>query len=119
MGAAIEAVSSCNIDQLRQRYPQPMSVIGDITRALICAAPGHRLIAADFSGIESRVTAWISGQQSKLDQWAKFDCTGDPDDEPYFIIGRKTFGLPQEIARATGKTADLSAIWADREPGRS
>src|SRR5262249_18469190 len=26
------------------------------------------------------VTAWVSGQQSKLDMWAKFDRTGDPKD---------------------------------------
>jgi DNA polymerase len=107
IGAAIDAVATGDLDHLRQRYPQPMSVVGDITRALIRAAPGHRLIAADFSGIESRVTAWLSGQQSKLDQWAKFDQTQNPEDEPYFILGR-TFGLPHEQARKIGKTADLA-----------
>jgi len=88
MAAAIAAVGTGDLDHLRQRYPQPMSVIGDVSRALICAAPGHWLIAADLSGIESRVTAWISGQESKLDWWAKFDRTNEPEDEPYFIIGR-------------------------------
>jgi DNA polymerase bacteriophage-type len=107
IGAAIEAVGTGDLDHLRQRYPQPMSVVGDITRALICAAPNHRLIAADFSGIESRVTAWISGQQSKVDQWAKFDRTGDPKDEPYYIFGKQV-GQPDETARAIGKTADLA-----------
>jgi hypothetical protein len=85
-----------------------MSVLGDITRALICAQPSHRLLAADFSGVESRITAWLSGQHSKLDQWAKFDRTRDPHDEPYFIIGHKILGLPEEQARVTGKTADLA-----------
>jgi DNA polymerase len=105
--AAIEAVSTGSLELMRQRYPQPMSVVGDIARALICAAPGHRLIAADLSGIESRVTAWISGQQDKLDQWAKFDHTKDPNDEPYYILGRR-FGIAQEQARTIGKTADLA-----------
>jgi DNA polymerase bacteriophage-type len=105
--AAIEAVTRGDLDQLRQRYPQPLSVIGDITRALVCAKPGHKLIAADFSGIESRVTAWLSGQQSKLDLWARFDRTRDPQDEPYFILGQQ-FGLAPEHARAIGKTADLA-----------
>ena len=108
LGAAIAAVASGDLNQLRQQFSQPMSVIGDITRALICAAPGHRLIAADFSGIESRVTAWLSGQQSKLEHWAKFDRTRDPQDEPYFIIGHKIFGLPAEQARTPGKTGDLA-----------
>jgi len=107
MGAAIEAVNTGNLEHLRQRYLQPMSVVGDITRALISAAPGHRLIAADFSGIESRLTAWIAGQQDKLDRWAKFDRTGDPNDEPYYILG-KTLGVAPEQARTIGKTADLA-----------
>jgi RecA-family ATPase len=105
--AAIEAVSRGDLEQLRQQYQQPLSVVGDITRALVCAKPGHKLIAADFSGIESRVTAWLSGQQSKLDQWAKFDRTRDPQDEPYFILGQQ-FGLAMEQARTIGKTADLA-----------
>jgi DNA polymerase len=107
LGAAIDAVATSDFNHLRRRYSQPMSVVGDITRALICARPGHRLIAADFSGVESRITAWVSGQQSKLDQWAKFDRTQAPEDEPYFILGSK-FGLPREQARVVGKTADLA-----------
>jgi hypothetical protein len=74
---------------------------------MICAAPGHRLLIGDFSGIESRVLAWVSGQQSKLDQWAKFDRTGDPKDEPYYLLGRNC-GRPEESARSIGKTADLA-----------
>jgi len=109
LDAAIEVITSGDINRLRRQYPQqPMSVIGDITRATIAAAPGHRFIAADFSGVESRIVAWVSGQQSKLDQWAKFDRTGDPEDEPYLILGLNDMKLPREHARATGKTADLA-----------
>jgi hypothetical protein len=85
----------------------PIETLGDIARAFVVAAPEHRLLIGDFSGIESRVLAWVSGQQSKVDQWAKFDRTGDPKDEPYFIVGQAC-GLPEEIARKTGKTADLA-----------
>ena len=52
LGAAIDAVATGDLDQVRRISAQPMSVVGDISRALICAAPGHRLIAADFSGVE-------------------------------------------------------------------
>jgi DNA polymerase len=107
MAGAIEAVATGDIKVLRQRYPQPVSVVGDITRALVSAAPGHRFIAADLSGIESRVTAWLSGQRSKLEQWSTFDHTQAPEDEPYYRIG-KTLGLPSEQARSVGKTADLA-----------
>jgi DNA polymerase len=104
---AIDAVALGSLEQLRQHYPRPISVVGDITRGLICAAPGHRLIAGDLSGIESRVLAWVSGQQSKLDMWAKFDRTGDPKDEPYYLIGKMS-GMPEDKARPIGKTADLA-----------
>jgi DNA polymerase len=108
IAAAIEAVATGDLDHLRSKYKQPMSVIGDIGRALVSAPPGRKLIIADFSGIESRLTAWTSGQQTKLDQWSNYDRTGDPEDEPYFITGHKTFGLPKDKAREPGKTGDLA-----------
>jgi DNA polymerase len=90
LGAAIKAISNGE--------PQPLSVIGDISRAIVCAAPGHRLIAADFSGVESRLTAWISGQASKLDAWMTFDRTKDPKDEPYYLVGLQR--VSRKIKRA-------------------
>src|SRR5262249_32865491 len=77
----------------------------------------------DFSGIESRVTAWISGQQDKLERWAKFDRTGEPKDEPYYILG-KALGIAPDRARTIGKTADLAfgymggaGAWKKLAPG--
>jgi DNA polymerase len=107
MASAIAVVSTGDLQRVKQAFPDPMSVVGDIGRAVICAAPGSRLLAADFSGIESRGTAWLSGEQSKVDQWAKFDQTGNPEDEPYYILGKR-LGQPDETARSIGKTADLA-----------
>jgi DNA polymerase len=101
------AVATGDLGRVQRLYAQPLEVVGDIARAMICAAPGHRFLIGDFSGIESRVLAWTSGQQSKLDMWAKFDQTGDPKDEPYFILGRGC-GRPEDSARSIGKTADLA-----------
>jgi DNA polymerase len=90
----------------------PVEAVGDIARAMICAAPGHRLMIGDFSGIESRALAWISDQQSKLDLWARFDRTGDPYHDPYVVIGR-ALGHAESAARAKGKFPTwLSATWA-------
>jgi DNA polymerase len=57
IAAAIEAVGTGDLKHLRGKYQQPMSVIGDIGRALVSAPAGRKLIVADFSGIESRLTA--------------------------------------------------------------
>jgi DNA polymerase len=105
--AKCAAIATGDLAHVAKLYPQPLEVVGDIARAMICAAPGHRLMIGDFSGIESRGTAWISGQQSKLDQWATFDRTGDPKDEPYYQIGRR-FSLSEAMARDKGKVADLA-----------
>jgi DNA polymerase bacteriophage-type len=101
------AISTGDLAHVAKIYTQPLEVVGDIARSMICAAPGHRFLIGDFSGIESRVLAWISGQQSKLDMWAKFDRTGDPKDEPYYLLGRSC-GQPEDSARSIGKTADLA-----------
>ena len=105
--AKLAAIATGDLAYVAEHYSQPLEVVGDIARAMICATPGHRLLIGDFSGIESRVLAWVSGQQSKLEQWAKFDRTGDPKDEPYYLLGRSC-GRPEESARSIGKTADLA-----------
>jgi DNA polymerase len=89
------------------RYPEPLSAIADAARGAICAAPGQRFTSGDFSGIESRVLAWVAGETRKVEQWRKFDETGDPHDDPYFILG-KALGFDDEHARAGGKVPDLA-----------
>jgi DNA polymerase len=104
--AKVIAVMSGDLESVRRLGP-PIEVVGDVARASICAPPGSRLIIGDFSGIESRVLAWIADEPSKLELWAKFDRTGALEDDPYFVIGR-SLGFPEAQARKSGKTADLA-----------
>ncbi len=104
---ALELVMTGDIERVREKYPEPLAVIGSVVRGLICAGPGMRFIAADFSGIESRNAAWLAGETWKIEQWRKFDETGDPNDEPYLILGRR-FGVPENKARLIGKITDLA-----------
>jgi DNA polymerase len=108
MAEAIAAVMTGDLNYLRKHYPEPIKLIGSVTRALICAPPGRKFLITDLSGIESRVVAWVSGQQSKLDMWEAFDRSGNPEDEPYRRLGIEIFNLPPDQARDTGKTADLA-----------
>jgi hypothetical protein len=102
----VAAVMTGDLESVRL-LGAPIEVVGDVARASICAPPGFRLLIGDFSGIESRGLAWIADERSKLEQWAKFDRTGAPEDDPYFIGGR-SLGFPQDVARKFGKTADLA-----------
>src|SRR5262249_8286310 len=60
---AIAAVATGDYQHIKTLYPRPLSIVGDCSRAMICAAPGKTLIGADFSSIESRVLAWVAAEQ--------------------------------------------------------
>jgi DNA polymerase len=112
--AAIAAVSTGDYDRVRSLYPRVLSLLGDLGRSLICAAPGHVLIGADFGAIESRVLAWVAGEQWKLEAYRRYDATRDPRDEPYCILAARILHLPEGSVipgtreRAFGKTGDLA-----------
>jgi DNA polymerase len=112
--AAIAAVMTGSYPHVRNLYSKPLAVIGDLNRSMICAAPGRRLIGADLSSIESRVLAWISDENWKLDSYRRYDATHDPRDEPYCITACKIFRVPdgsfnaESPERKVGKTCDLA-----------
>ena len=112
--AAISAVKTGEYEHVHSLYPQALSLLGDLGRSLIVAAPGHTLIGADFSAVESRVLAWVAGEQWKLDAYARYDATQDPHDEPYCILACRMLHVPdgsftpESPERKIGKTADLA-----------
>ena len=131
LDAAIAAVATGDYQNVRSLYPRPLAVVGDCSRAMICAGPGKILIGADFSIIESRVLAWVAGEQWKLDSYRRFDATHDPRDEPYCITACKIFNKPNgtytkdDPERSVGKVADLAfgyagglGAWRKFEPDR-
>ena len=129
--AAVAAVATGDYAHVRKLYPRPLSVVGDCSRSLICAAPGRVLIGADFSSIESRVLAWVAGEEWKLDSYRRFDATDDPRDEPYCVTACRIFGEPigtytkDSPERGVGKICDLAfgyagglGAWRKFEPDR-
>jgi DNA polymerase len=129
VNAAIAAVATGDYQHIKGLYPKPLAVVGDCSRAMICAAPGHVLIGADFNSIESRVLAWIAGEQWKLESYRRFDATHDPGDEPYRVIASQIFytepGNITKEQRNVGKTCDLAFgfrgginAWRKFEPDR-
>ena len=114
LDAAIAAVATGSYAHVKTLYPRPLSIIGDCSRSMICAAPGRVLIGADFSAVESRVLAWVAGEAWKLDSYRRFDATRDPRDEPYCETACRIFGVPSGTytkdspERGVGKTCDLA-----------
>jgi DNA polymerase len=109
---AVDAVRTKNRARLSQ-YGNPLTVLSDIARATICAIPGNVLMAADFGAIESRILAWLSGEEWKLQTYREFDQTGDKAKEPYRIVAAKMLlrndvsGITKE-ERNKGKASDLA-----------
>lgn len=61
-------------DLIKLRDPEGITMLSDlreacsnIMRGLIVAPPGRKLVVSDWSGIESRVLAWLAGEQWVLD----------------------------------------------------
>jgi DNA polymerase len=112
--AAITAVSTGDYAHVKQLYPQPLAVVGDLSRSMITAANNHVLTGADLSSIESRVLAWVAGEVWKLDAYRRFDATKDPRDEPYCETACRIFRVPSgsfiktSPERNVGKTCDLA-----------
>ena len=78
LDAAIAAVATGDYEHVRARYERPLAIVGECSRPTICAASGHVLIGGDFSAVESRVLAWIAGEEWKLESYRRFDQTHDP-----------------------------------------
>ena len=112
--AAIAAVKTGDYEHVRGLYPRALSLLGDLGRSLIVAAPNHVLIGADFTAIESRVLAWVGNEQWKLDAHRRFDATQDPRDEPYCVLACRMLHKPEgsftpELPeRRIGKYSDLA-----------
>ena len=56
--------------ELTHDDPKALSVLSKMIRGTICAAPGARLIWADYAAIEARGVAWLAGQTDLVELFA-------------------------------------------------
>jgi DNA polymerase len=106
-----ELVRLGSLDALLLEFGDPMPILSSVIRPLLLAAPGHELLAADFSAIEGRGLAWLAGEQWVLDAYAAYDRHEGPD--MYMVTAGKILGKPaDQITKAErkspGKIADLA-----------
>jgi DNA polymerase len=91
-------------------YGAPMSAVSDMLRACFTASPGRRLIAADYSAIEGRITAWVAGEEWKIEAFRTYD-RGEGE-EAYKIAAAGIFAIPPsdvtDKQRQVGKTSELA-----------
>lgn len=96
-------------DFIDMLYGPPMSAVSDMLRACLTASPNHRLIAADYSSIEGRGTAWLAGEAWKIEAFEANDRKEGPG--IYELTASKIYGVNvadvSKGQRPVGKTAEL------------
>ena len=110
---AIEWIRLRSAGALEFQYGNPLTVVSDCLRGIMTAAPGHELMAGDYKNIEARLTAWMSNNEAKLDQFRAQDA--HPDDKHYEVytlaaasIYNKDVADISKDERQAGKTAELA-----------
>src|SRR5262249_18793223 len=93
IAGAVDAVLAGNLDGVRE-LGTPLSVVGDVMRSMICAAPGHVLFAGDFSTVEARILAWFAGETWKLEVFRRYDVSGDPALDFYLVSASQALRRP-------------------------
>ena len=111
-----QAIAALQAGVLDLTFPNVMKALSNILRGLIVARPGKKIVAADLEQIESRVAAWLVGEQWKLDAMAEYD-SGEGFDN-YVWAFSKAFGVTPEAViedkkrngwwRQVGKVMELA-----------
>lgn len=97
---------------VRDNNPAVIDVFGQVSvmlsrclRALVKAEQGYELLAGDYSAIEGRGTAWLAGEQWKLDAFAS-------DSDVYVDTYARSFGVTAKDVtkeqRQIGKVMELA-----------
>jgi DNA polymerase len=106
----MEALRTSNAAAVR-KHGEPSTVISKCLRGFIHAGPGKQLMGGDFSAIEGRGLAWLSGEEWVLKAYREIDV--DPKlPDMYVRAYAKTFGVdPSTVTktqRQVGKVEELA-----------
>ena len=99
----ITAIKSGVLDLI---HPAPMKACVNALRGVIIAPPEKKLVVADLSNIEGRMTMWLSGEEWKLQAFRDFDAgTGS---DLYVLEYAKAMHVAPEVVIDNKKNGDGS-----------
>ena len=101
----IPQVLARDVDSIDFEYPV-LDVISSMLRPMLTAAPGHKLVAADFSAIEARVLAWLADEPDLL---STFRDGGDV----YKVMASKIYSSPVESISKSQRQMGKSCLAGD------
>lgn len=93
-------------EQFGKQFGKFNDAISSGVRSMIRAREGYEFVAADYSGIEARVLAWVAGQADKLDLFRR-------NEEFYCRAAEQIYGYPvtkkaNPDERQVGKVSELA-----------
>ena len=103
---ARELVKQGRFEDIELLYDSTPNVLSELIRTAFIPKPGCRFVVADFSAIEARVLAWLSGEQWRLDVFTSHG-------KIYEASASSMFHVPMEeitkgsSLRQKGKLAEL------------
>jgi DNA polymerase len=92
-------------------YGPPMDVISQCLRSFFVPKNGNVLVAGDFSAVEGRGTAWLSGEEWKLEVFRRSDRKEGPDVycvTAAALLHMNVQDITEELRQKPGKIAELA-----------
>lgn len=107
---ARELVQTKQSGAIRLLYGNVHDTLSQLIRTAFVAQKGHRLLIADFSAIEARVLAWLSGEQWRIDVFASHGRIYEASASQMFGVPIESIkkGYPHYELRQKGKVAELA-----------
>ncbi len=104
---ARDMVKSGDLDMMELMYGDVSDTLSQLIRTALVAEPGKRFIVADYSAIEARVIAWLSGEQWRQDVFAKGGDIYCASASSMFHVPVEKHGVNGHL-RQKGKVAELA-----------
>lgn len=100
-------VKAGDYDGLTMTFDNVPKVLSELIRTALIPSPGNVLAVADYSAIEGRITAWLAGEQWRLDVFAGDGKIYEASAAMMFNIPVESIGKGSEY-RDKGKIAELA-----------
>ena len=107
---ARELVKTKNYDGIRFLYGNVPDTLSQLIRTAFIPSEGHKFVVADFSAIESRVIAWLAGEQWVNEGFATHGKIYEATASQMFHVPIEKIvkGNPEYSLRQKGKVATLA-----------
>ncbi len=107
IGSVRELLRQKDLETLELIYGDVSDVLSQLIRTALVAKPGHTFLVADFSAIEARVTAYLAGEQWRLDVFAAGGDIYCSSASQMFHVPVEKHGVNKHL-RQKGKVAELA-----------